>query len=103
MFAGFEGALRERVVRLVGSGDGDEAEGIDGEKFVEGADDAGIGIELRGGVAGALKNCGEAQAGNGVDHRCVETAAAQAKTDEAHIDHFAFPSTPHQRLCVASD
>ena len=74
--AGFEAALGEGKMGLIGSGNGDELDGIDGEEFVEGADDADVGVKLRGGIAGALKNCGEAQARNCADDRCVETTTA---------------------------
>ena len=89
---GFEAALGEWVMRLVGSGNGDKLDGVDGKEFVEGADDARVGIELRGGVACALKNGGQTQAFYGTNYRGVETTATEAKTDETDIDHLAYPS-----------
>jgi len=73
---GFEAALGEGEMGLVRSGDGDELEGIDGEEFVKGADNADVWVELRGGIAGALENCDEAEARNCADYRCVETTTA---------------------------
>ncbi len=74
--AGFEAALGEWVMRLVGSGNGDELDGIDGEKFVEGADDARVGVELRGRIAGSLQDGGEAQAFYGANDGSMEAATA---------------------------
>jgi len=66
---------------FVGSGDSYELYGIDGEEVVDCADDAGVRVELGGGVAGALDDGGEMQALYGLEDGGVEAAAAQAETD----------------------
>jgi hypothetical protein len=81
MFAAFETALGEGEMGLVGSGDDHELDGIEGEKFVEGADDASVWVESRGGIARTLKDCSETEARDGMDDGRVEAAAAEAEAD----------------------
>jgi hypothetical protein len=74
-------------MRIVWRGDDDEANFIDGEKFIERADAADIGILLGGFVAAALQNRGEPQSGHSANHLRVKSAASQPESDEANIDH----------------
>jgi hypothetical protein len=74
-------------MRVVGSGDDDEADFFLREKLVERADDFYVGIFFGGFVAGALEDGGEMQAGDGANDRGVEGAASEAETDEADFDH----------------
>jgi len=87
--AGGEALVRERIVRVVGSGDDDEADIREGEEFFEGANDACVGVGLGGFGAGALQNGGEAQAGNGADYRSVEGSTGEAEADQADVDAVA--------------
>ena len=88
VFAGFETALGEREVGLVGSGNGDELDGIDGEEFVERRNNARAGKEVGSRIAGALKNGDEVETFDRADHWGVKTAAAQAKPDETDVNHL---------------
>ena len=81
--------MRERVVRLIGRGDYDKADFREGEKFVDGANDASVGIGLGCCGAGALQNSGEAQAGNSADYRSVEGAPGEAEADQADVECVA--------------
>ena len=85
--AGFEAAFCEGKMGLIGRSDYDELERIDGEQFVEGTDDAYVWVLLSCGIAGALKNGGEAQAFDSADYGGMETAAGEAEADKAHFDH----------------
>lgn len=85
MAAGFEESQSEGEMGLVGSGNRNEADGIDGKEFVEGTHDAHVRVELRRRTAGALENSGKAKTGDGVNHGSMEAAAAEAKTDEADV------------------
>ncbi len=76
VFACFEAAFGKGKMSLIGSGNGDEADGIDGKQFVETANDADVGIKLRRLIPGALNNCGEAQARHCANNRSVEVTAA---------------------------
>jgi len=87
--AGFETALGEREMGLVGSGNGDEADAVDSEKFVQGANNAGVWMKLRGGIAGALKDGSEAKPRHRANDRRVERTAAEAETDKADVNHVS--------------
>jgi hypothetical protein len=85
----FEAVFGEGEVRLIGSRDSDKADGIDGQQFIECSNDAGVRIELRGGVAGTLENGGKAQTFHRADNRGVKAAAAETKADKTDVNHEA--------------
>jgi len=86
VFSGFERALGEGEMSLIWRGDSDELDGVDGEKIVESVNNAGAGKELGRGIAGALKDGGEAKTFDGADNRRVETAATETETNETNLD-----------------
>ena len=63
VLAGFEHALGEDEVGLIGRGDDDELDGFVGEDLVERAGDAGGWIGPGGGVSGALHDGDELSPG----------------------------------------
>jgi hypothetical protein len=87
VFAGFKATLGQGKMRLVGRGDHYKLDGVESEEFIEGADDARVWIELRGGIAGTLENGGESKAWDSVDDRSVKAACAETETDESNIHH----------------
>jgi hypothetical protein len=85
--AGGEASAGEGGVSFVGRGDHDQANVGDGEEFVEGAHDASLRVGGGGFVAGALKDGGEMETGDGADDRGVKGATSQAVADERDINH----------------
>src|SRR5271168_4039260 len=73
--SGGQALVGKRIVRIIWRGDDDEANFLDGEEFIERADDAHIGIFLGGFVAAALQNSRQPQSRHGANHRRVEGAA----------------------------
>jgi hypothetical protein len=87
--ASLETLLREREMRLVRRGDDNETEGIDRKQFIEVANDADIWIGEGSGVSRALQYRSQPQAWNCTNHRSMETAASESKSDQADIEHRA--------------
>ena len=83
MLAGLERLRGEVEVSLAGCGDDDEIDGWIGEGFVDGAEDARRRIGLRGGIACALDDDGEFEAGDGGDERAVEDLAGETVAEDS--------------------
>ncbi len=84
-----EALMRERIMRLIGSGNNDELDLADREEFVQRSNDARVWIRLSCLGAGALQDGREAQAGNRADYRRVERASGKAEADQADVNCFA--------------
>jgi len=95
VFAGFEGLFGEGEVRLVGRGDDDQFDGFVCQQILNRARNLGCGICLGGLVAGALHDCGEAQAGDCIYERRVKDSPAQTEANYANANltlcHYALP------------
>src|SRR5579863_9954279 len=84
---GGETLASEWIVRIVRRGDDNEADFLNGQKFVERAHDAHIRI-LRGGfVAAALQNRRQPQSGDGANYLRVKGSPGESESDETNIDH----------------
>lgn len=89
-------------MRIVWRSYDDEANFFDGEKLVEGADDANIGILLSSFIAAALQNRGEPQSGHRANHLRMKGAPGKSKSDESYFNHEGIQEwirkAPMQRL-----
>lgn len=93
--SGSEALLRERVMRIVRSGNSDEANLANRKKLIERANDAHAGIFLGSLVTAALQDGGEVKTGYGADYGRMERASAKAKADESDINHLCPETALH--------
>ena len=78
---------RERIVRLVRSGNHDEANLRYRQQFVQAPHDSNVGILLRCFGPAALQNRVEMQTRHGANHRRVKRAASETESYEADFNH----------------
>src|SRR5260370_7980125 len=84
----------EGIVRLVGSGNHDQANFRHREQFVHAPHDANIGIFLGCLGTAALHNDGKVQSCHSTNHRVVKSSASETESDKPDFNlvHPSFPT-----------
>src|ERR1700704_4940381 len=75
------------MVRVVRRGNDDESNLRNRQQFFNSVNDVRVRIKLCCIMAAALQNRGKPQGRNGMNHRRMERAPGQPKSDESDVDH----------------
>src|SRR5260370_5134489 len=78
---------RELIMYVVGRGDDDQMNFLDGEEIIQISNDSNVGIFLGCLAAGPLQNSGKMQTRHGANHRGVKRAPGETESDEANFNH----------------
>ncbi len=78
---------RELIMYVVGRGDDDQMDFLDGEEIIQISNDSNVGIFLGCLAAAPLQNSSKMQTGHGANHRGVKRAPGETKPNEANFNH----------------
>src|SRR5216683_5788566 len=80
---------RELVMCVVGRGDDNQMDFLDGEEIIQTSNDPNVGVFLGCLAAAPLQNSGKMQTRHGANHRSVKRAPGKPKSNESYFNHFA--------------
>src|SRR5216684_3370805 len=80
---------RELIMCVVGRGDDDQMDFLDGEEIIQISNDPNVGVFLGCLAAAPLQNSGKMQTRHGANHRSVKRAPGKPKSNESYFNHFA--------------